>query len=79
MSVGGPIIISHTIYECGQPRWNYIDRDNRRTRRKTCPIVILFTTNPTWTDGGENQRLRCERPALKHLSHGIAASCEVIN
>jgi hypothetical protein len=26
--------------------------ENRRTRRKTCPIATLSTTNPTWIDPG---------------------------
>jgi hypothetical protein len=29
------------------PRWNDIDRENRRTRRKTCPSATLSTTNLT--------------------------------
>jgi hypothetical protein len=33
-------------------RCNEIDRENRSTRRKTCPSVALSTTNPTWTDLG---------------------------
>jgi hypothetical protein len=47
-----PIVYSQTIYEYGEPRWNDIDSGNRRAQRKTCPLVTLSTTNPTWTDPG---------------------------
>jgi hypothetical protein len=39
-----------------------LTRENRSTRRKTCPSATLSTTNPTWTDPGSNPGLR--------LSHG---------
>jgi hypothetical protein len=29
-------------------------RENRRTRRKTCPSATLSTTKPTWIDLGAN-------------------------
>jgi hypothetical protein len=48
-----------------------IDRENRRTRRKTCPSATLSTTNPTWIDPGANQGLRSERPASNDLSHEL--------
>jgi hypothetical protein len=44
--------------------------ENRRTRRKTCPIATFSTTNPIWIDPGANTGLRGERPATNHLSHG---------
>jgi hypothetical protein len=51
----GLLLIPQTIYEYGEPRRNDIDRENLRTRRKTCPIATLSTTNPTRTDLGTNQ------------------------
>jgi hypothetical protein len=68
------------------PRWyefwgrRYIDiltGENRRTRRKTCSVAILSTTNPTWIDPGANPGLRGERPATNDLSHGTALSLVV--
>jgi hypothetical protein len=38
--------------------------------KKTCPSADLSTTNPKWTDPGENPDLRGERQATNHLSHG---------
>jgi hypothetical protein len=49
--------------------------ENRSTRRKTCHIATLSTTNPTWTDPESNLVLRGERPATNRLSHGTALSC----
>jgi hypothetical protein len=46
--------------------------DNRRTRRKTCPIATFSTTNPTWVDLDANPRLRGERSATNRLNHGTA-------
>jgi hypothetical protein len=48
----------------------YIDRENRRTRRQTCPSATLSATNPTWIDLGANPGLRGEKPATNDLSHG---------
>jgi hypothetical protein len=59
-------------YEFGERRWNDIDGENRKTRRKTCPSATLSTTNPTWIDPGANPGLRGERPATNDLSHGTA-------
>jgi hypothetical protein len=56
-------------YEFGERRWNDIDRENRRTRRKTCPSATLSTTNPTWIEPGANPGLRGERPATNDLSY----------
>jgi hypothetical protein len=39
-------------------------------QRKTCPSVILSTTNPTCIDPGTNPGLRSERPVTDGLSHG---------
>jgi hypothetical protein len=55
-------------------RWNEIDRKNRSTWGKPCPSATLSTTNPTWTDPGSKQGLRCERPATNRLSHGTIHS-----
>jgi hypothetical protein len=46
--------------------------ENLRTQRSTCPSATLSTTNPTWTDPGENLGLRGERLANNRLSHGTA-------
>jgi hypothetical protein len=43
---------SQVIYEYGEPRWNDVDRENRKTQRKTCSSCTLSTTNSTWTDLG---------------------------
>jgi hypothetical protein len=50
----------------------YIDRENRRTRRKTCLSATLFITNPQWIDPDTNPGLRGERLATNRLSHGMA-------
>jgi hypothetical protein len=44
--------------------------ENLTIRRKTRPIVILFTINPTWTDPSVNPALRGERQATNRLNHG---------
>jgi hypothetical protein len=44
--------------------------ENRMTRRKTCPIATLPTTNTTWTNLGKNSGLRGEKPASSCLSDG---------
>jgi hypothetical protein len=54
--------------------WNDIDRENRRSRRRTCPSAALSATNPTWTDLGANLGLRGEKPATNRLSCGKALS-----
>jgi hypothetical protein len=53
--------------------------ENRKTRRKTCPIANLSTTNPTWIDPGANAGLYGERPATNRLSHGTAQRRNVLN
>jgi hypothetical protein len=60
-------------HEFGERRWNdTLTGENRRTRRKTCSSVTLFTTNPTWIDLGAKPGLRGERPATNDLRHGPA-------
>jgi hypothetical protein len=46
--------------------------EDRRTWRKTCAIVTLSTTNPTWTDPGANPGLLGERLVTNHLRHSMA-------
>jgi hypothetical protein len=58
--------------------WNDIDRENRRTRRKTCPSATLSTTNPTWIDPGANPVLRGKRPAINRLSHDTGPTTRII-
>jgi hypothetical protein len=53
-------------------QWNEIDRENRRTRGKTCPNATLSTTNPTWTEPESNPGLCGGRPAANRLSHDTA-------
>jgi hypothetical protein len=53
-------------------RWNYTDRGNRTTRRKTCPSATLSTSNPTSTALGTKPGLRDEKPATNRLSYGTA-------
>jgi hypothetical protein len=51
-----------------------LTEEDRSTRKKTCPSVTLFTTNPTWTDPGSNPGLRGGRLAANRLSQGTASS-----
>jgi len=44
---------------------------NQNTQRKTYPIAILSSANPTWTGRGLNQGLCSEKPVTNTLSHGI--------
>jgi hypothetical protein len=46
--------------------------ENRSTRIKTYPNVILSTTHITWTDLGSNRGLRSERSSSNRLNHGTA-------
>jgi hypothetical protein len=55
-----------------EQQWNYTDRENRRTRRKTCPSATFSTTNPTFTALGTNPVLCGEKPATNRLSYGTA-------
>jgi hypothetical protein len=66
------LLFTLQIYENRESWWNDIDRENRRTRRKSCPSVTSSTTNPTWIDPVANPGLRGERPATNRLSRGTA-------
>jgi hypothetical protein len=44
--------------------WNDTDRGNWSTGRKTFPILMLSTSNLTWTDLESNPILRSDSPAL---------------
>jgi hypothetical protein len=57
----------------------YIDGENRRTWRKTCPSATLTTTNSTWIEPGANKGLRDERPAANDLSHGTAPTVHLLH
>jgi hypothetical protein len=66
---------------CSSPRWMSNERhggwhwrENRRTRRKTCPSASLCSTNLMWTDLGANLGLCSERPVINRLSHGTVSS-----
>jgi hypothetical protein len=39
---------------------------------RTCPSATLSTTNPIWTEPGENLGLRGEKSATNRLTHGTA-------
>jgi hypothetical protein len=39
----GLLFIHHMIHEHGEPRWNDIDRVNRRTRKETCHSVLRIS------------------------------------
>jgi hypothetical protein len=54
--------------------WYLYWRENRRTRRKTCPTATLSTINPAWIDPVANPGPRGERPVTNDLSHGTALS-----
>jgi hypothetical protein len=56
-------------YEYGEPQWNDIDRENRRTQRKTCPSATLPARSPRWSNLGANSVLCCERPATNPLNY----------
>jgi hypothetical protein len=55
--------ILQMIYERGESRWNYTDKENRRTQRKSCPSATFSTTCPTWTGPGENMGPLGKRPS----------------
>ena len=44
----------------------------RRTRGKTCPSAILYTTNLAWTDLLRNSGFRIERRVTNSLKHCLA-------
>jgi hypothetical protein len=64
---------SHRWYVCLESRGGMIlTEESRRTRRKTCPIAILSTTNSTRIEPGTNPGLRDEKPVTNRLSHIMA-------
>jgi hypothetical protein len=54
-------------------RWNDSDRENWRTRRKTCHSASLSIANPTWNALGVNLGLCDEKQATNHLCYGRAS------
>jgi hypothetical protein len=64
----GIFFIIQMIYQYGQPQWNDIDSENKKTPINTYQIATLSTTNSTWTYLG----LRGERSETNPLSHGTA-------
>jgi hypothetical protein len=60
----GLLLIPQKVYENGQPRWNDTGRGNRRSRRQTCPCVILSTANPILTNSGSNPDLEVRGQGL---------------
>jgi hypothetical protein len=71
-------MISFFVFLCnGAPvEWNWQGK-TKELGEKTCPSAILCTTNTTWIDPGSNRRLRGERPATNHVSHGTTATSNV--
>jgi hypothetical protein len=45
------------------------DREDRSTRRKTCPSAALSTTNPTWPDTGSNPGRSPRKQSSNRLSY----------
>jgi hypothetical protein len=41
--------VFYQVLQLIEHQWNEIDRGKPKTRRKTCPIATLSTTNLTWT------------------------------
>jgi hypothetical protein len=58
------LFIPTVIYEQEEPRWNDIERGNRKKKleEKTCSSAILPTTYPTWTDQETDRSFRGDRP-----------------
>jgi hypothetical protein len=54
------------------PRQNDSDKRQRKNSDKTCPSVILFTTNTTWIEPDTKLCLLRERPVANCLSKGKA-------
>jgi len=44
--------------------------ESRSTRKTTCPIVSLSTTDPTWPGLGSNFSLRVDSHAINYLING---------
>jgi hypothetical protein len=51
----------------------------KNSGKRTCPIVTLSTTTPTWTDLGVNPGLCSERLAINCLSQGMDRNVRHIN
>jgi hypothetical protein len=64
----GRIVLSPDDIWVWSPGGMILTGETRKTRRKTCPSATLSTTNPTWTEPGENPGLRCGWPATNRLS-----------
>jgi hypothetical protein len=63
----GLLFFTQMMYDMDSQDRIILTGENRRTRRKSCPIATLSTSNSTWTDPGANPRLRGERPAANRL------------
>jgi hypothetical protein len=55
--------------------WNEEWQGKPKYSEKTCPIVSLSTTNPTWPDPGANPGRRGGKPGTNSLSYGAVTSC----
>jgi hypothetical protein len=66
----GLFFIPQVIYEYGEPRWNDIEGDSRRARRKYSSSATLSTTNITWTDPSANTGFSGERQVPNRLRYG---------
>jgi hypothetical protein len=58
--------------DCGEIGEWRLARETEVFGEKTCPSVILSTTNPTWLDPGWNPGRRGGKPATNRLSYGAA-------
>jgi hypothetical protein len=52
--------------------WNEDWQGKPKYSEKTCPSVILSTTNPTWLDPALNPGRRGGKPGTNHLSYSAA-------
>jgi hypothetical protein len=73
--------IVHITYMCMDSHGGVIlTGENRRNlRKKPCPSVILFTTNPTWTDPGAKAGLCGKRQATNRLSYGTPVTVDLVS
>jgi hypothetical protein len=63
-----PLSIPQMIYQWMWSNGAVLTGKCVRTRRKTCPSATSSTTNPTWSDVGQN-------PSSDHVSCGTAILC----
>jgi hypothetical protein len=49
-----------------------LTKENRRTRRRTCPSATFTATNPALTEPDANPGLRGDMPTTNRLTHGRA-------